>query len=43
MMLYIYHCREGHLEVVTNLITSHNADVNSTDRYGVTPLQKAHE
>ena len=43
MMLYIYHSREGNLEVVTNLVTSHDADVNSADDDGDTPLHKACE
>ena len=41
MVLCIYHSRKDHLEVVTNLVTSHDADVNYADNEGETPLHKA--
>ena len=43
IMLYIYHSRKGHLEIVTNLVTSTNADVNSKDNIGETALHKAYK
>ena len=43
MTLYIYHSRNGHLDVVTNLVTSTDADVNSLDDDGDTALHKACE
>ena len=39
--LCIYHSRKGHLEIVTNLVTSTNADVNSKDDEGQTALHNA--
>ena len=39
--LFIYHSRKGHLKIVTNLVTSTNANVNSKDNRGQTALHIA--